>query len=121
MLLGSERAARRRPPKDAAARITTAPTRPPTESRRLVGPPPIASPVGVERPLDPWIKPGACVSTHSAGSWAGVARRPDILVLGINDAPEVTGVARDTTGVTRGLAAEGHRVQVLTGFPHGSG
>ncbi|MDT7743451.1 MAG: colanic acid biosynthesis glycosyl transferase WcaI [Actinomycetota bacterium] len=44
--------------------------------------------------------------------------RLDILVLGINYAPEVTGVARYTTGVTRRLAAEGHRVQVLTGFPH---
>ncbi|NMO90380.1 glycosyltransferase family 4 protein [Actinomycetospora sp. TBRC 11914] len=47
-----------------------------------------------------------------------MAGKLDILVLGINYAPEVTGVARYTTGVTRRLAAEGHRVQVLTGFPH---
>lgn len=42
----------------------------------------------------------------------------DILILGINYAPEVTGVAPYTTGIARGLAAEGHRVQVLTSFPH---
>lgn len=42
----------------------------------------------------------------------------DILILGINYAPEVTGVAPYTTGVARGLAAEGHRVQVITSFPH---
>jgi colanic acid biosynthesis glycosyl transferase WcaI len=47
-----------------------------------------------------------------------MARRLDILVVGINYAPEVTGIARYTTGMTRKLAADGHRVQVLTGFPH---
>lgn len=42
----------------------------------------------------------------------------DILILGINYAPEVTGVAPYTTGIARGLSAQGHRVQVLTSFPH---
>ncbi len=42
----------------------------------------------------------------------------EILILGINYAPEVTGVAPYTTGIARGLSAEGHRVQVLTSFPH---
>ena len=47
-----------------------------------------------------------------------MARKLDVLVVGINYAPEVTGIARYTTGMTRKLAAEGHRVQVMTGFPH---
>ena len=41
-----------------------------------------------------------------------------VLIIGINYAPEVTGIAPYTTGVARGLAAAGHRVQVLCGFPH---
>lgn len=45
-------------------------------------------------------------------------RRLDILVIGINYAPEVTGIAPYTTGLARRLAADGHRVQVVTSFPH---
>lgn len=47
-----------------------------------------------------------------------MSEKLDILILGINYAPEVTGIAPYTTGIARGLAAEGHRVQVLTSFPH---
>jgi colanic acid biosynthesis glycosyl transferase WcaI len=41
-----------------------------------------------------------------------------VAILGINYAPEVTGVAPYTTGLARGLAERGHDVTVLTGFPH---
>lgn len=42
----------------------------------------------------------------------------DILIIGVNYAPEVTGIAPYTTAIARGLAGSGHRVQVITGFPH---
>lgn len=41
-----------------------------------------------------------------------------ILVVGLNYAPEVTGIAVYTTGIAEGLAALGHEVRVLTGLPH---
>ncbi|WP_018331189.1 glycosyltransferase [Actinomycetospora chiangmaiensis] len=42
----------------------------------------------------------------------------DILVLGLNYAPEPTGIAPYTTGTARFLADAGHHVHVVTGFPH---
>ena len=39
-------------------------------------------------------------------------------ILGINYAPEPTGIAPYTTGLAAGLAKRGHDVQVLTGYPH---
>ncbi len=42
----------------------------------------------------------------------------DVLVLGMHYAPESTGNAPYTTGMVRGLAAAGHRVRVVTGYPH---
>ncbi len=41
-----------------------------------------------------------------------------VAILGINYAPEPTGIAPYTTGLARGLAERGHDVTVLTGFPH---
>lgn len=41
-----------------------------------------------------------------------------VLVIGINYAPEVTGIAPYTTGLSEHLAGRGHEVHVLTGFPH---
>ena len=41
-----------------------------------------------------------------------------VLVLGLNYAPEPTGISLYTSGLADGLAARGHRVQVLTGLPH---
>jgi colanic acid biosynthesis glycosyl transferase WcaI len=42
----------------------------------------------------------------------------DILVLGMNYSPELTGIAPYTTGMVRALAAAGHQVRVITGYPH---
>lgn len=42
----------------------------------------------------------------------------DVLVIGMHYAPESTGNAPYTTGMVRGLAAAGHRVRVVTGYPH---
>lgn len=42
----------------------------------------------------------------------------DILVIGMHYAPEPSGNAPYTTGMVRGLAAAGHRVRVITGYPH---
>jgi colanic acid biosynthesis glycosyl transferase WcaI len=41
-----------------------------------------------------------------------------IVILGINYAPEPTGIAPYTTGLAAGLAERGHDVLVLTGYPH---
>jgi colanic acid biosynthesis glycosyl transferase WcaI len=41
-----------------------------------------------------------------------------VLILGLNYAPETTGIAPYTTGLANGLAARGHLVRVLTGLPH---
>lgn len=42
----------------------------------------------------------------------------DVAVIGLNYAPEPTGIAPYTTGLAEGLAREGHRVQVVTAAPH---
>jgi colanic acid biosynthesis glycosyl transferase WcaI len=41
-----------------------------------------------------------------------------VAILGINYAPEPTGIAPYTAGLSVGLAKRGHDVQVLTGYPH---
>lgn len=41
-----------------------------------------------------------------------------IVILGLNYAPEPTGIAPYTTGIAAGLAKRGHEVTVLTGHPH---
>jgi colanic acid biosynthesis glycosyl transferase WcaI len=41
-----------------------------------------------------------------------------IVILGVNYAPEPTGIAPYTTGIAAGLTKRGHEVLVLTGHPH---
>lgn len=41
-----------------------------------------------------------------------------VTIVGINYAPEVTGIAPYTTGMAEGLAERGHDVTVITGLPH---
>lgn len=41
-----------------------------------------------------------------------------VLFVGINYAPESTGIAPYTTGMAEGLAEAGHSVRVITGVPH---
>lgn len=41
-----------------------------------------------------------------------------VAVLGLNYAPEFTGIAPYTAGLAQGLVSRGHRVQVLTSHPH---
>jgi colanic acid biosynthesis glycosyl transferase WcaI len=41
-----------------------------------------------------------------------------VVIAGINYAPEPTGIAPYTTGLAMGLAARGHEILVLTGYPH---
>jgi colanic acid biosynthesis glycosyl transferase WcaI len=41
-----------------------------------------------------------------------------VTVLGINYSPEPCGIAPYTTGLCRGLASRGYRVNVVTGMPH---
>ena len=45
-------------------------------------------------------------------------RAVKVAILGINYAPEPTGIAPYTTGLAMGLAKRGHEVLVLTGHPH---
>jgi colanic acid biosynthesis glycosyl transferase WcaI len=40
------------------------------------------------------------------------------LVVGLNYAPEPTGIAPYTSALSEGLAARGHEVRVLTAMPH---
>lgn len=40
------------------------------------------------------------------------------LFIGINYAPEPTGISPYTTGMAEGLAERGHRVDVITSYPH---
>ncbi len=47
-----------------------------------------------------------------------VRTRLRIELLGLNYAPEPTGIAPYTTGIARFLADAGHDVRVVTGFPH---
>ncbi|WP_244250633.1 glycosyltransferase family 4 protein [Arthrobacter crystallopoietes] len=47
-----------------------------------------------------------------------ITKKLRITVLGLNYTPEPTGIAPYTTKLAEQLAAEGHNVQVLTGFPH---
>ncbi|MGY2066395.1 glycosyltransferase family 4 protein [Blastococcus sp. SYSU DS0619] len=51
-------------------------------------------------------------------STEGPDRRARIVVLGLNYAPETTGIAPYTTGMARHLAACGHEVTAITGHPH---
>lgn len=44
--------------------------------------------------------------------------RLKISIIGLNYAPEPTGIAPYTTRLAEMLAAEGHNVHVLTGYPH---
>jgi colanic acid biosynthesis glycosyl transferase WcaI len=44
--------------------------------------------------------------------------RARIVLIGLNYAPETTGIAPYTTGLARHLAASGHDVTVITGHPH---
>ncbi|MEC5183007.1 colanic acid biosynthesis glycosyl transferase WcaI [Cryobacterium sp. MP_3.1] len=44
--------------------------------------------------------------------------RPKILVIGLNYAPEMTGIAPYTSGLARGLRGGGQQVRVLTANPH---
>ncbi|WP_417234438.1 glycosyltransferase family 4 protein [Arthrobacter sp.] len=41
-----------------------------------------------------------------------------ITIVGINYSPESTGIAPYTTSLAEGLVANGHRVTVVTGYPH---
>lgn len=45
-------------------------------------------------------------------------RRLRVAILGINYTPEPTGIAPYTAGLATGLAARGHDIEVLTGYPH---
>lgn len=40
------------------------------------------------------------------------------VLVGLNYAPEPTGIAPYTTSLSRGLAERGHSVKVITGYPH---
>lgn len=46
------------------------------------------------------------------------ARPKSVVILGLNYAPETTGIAPYTTGLARHLAAQGHGVTVVAGHPH---
>lgn len=42
----------------------------------------------------------------------------NVLIIGLNHAPETTGIAPYTSGLSQMLAADGHAVHVVTGMPH---
>ena len=57
-------------------------------------------------------------STDPRASQGGASRNLRITILGLNYAPEPTGNAPYTASLAEGLAALGHRVHVVTGYPH---
>lgn len=48
----------------------------------------------------------------------GASSDRSILFIGVNYAPEPTGISPYTTGMAEGLARRGHRVRVITSYPH---
>ena len=58
---------------------------------------------------------GPSPAVPSARSGQGVL---DVCVVGMHYAPEHTGNAPYTTGMVEALHAAGHRVRVVTGYPH---
>lgn len=59
------------------------------------------------------------LATRSATIVASVNRRQlNIAILGLHYSPEPSGNAPYTTSLAEGLTAKGHKVRVLTGFPH---
>lgn len=45
-------------------------------------------------------------------------RAVKVTIVGINYAPEPTGIAPYTTAIAEGLAKRGHNISVITGYPH---
>ena len=41
-----------------------------------------------------------------------------ILIIGVNYAPETSGIAPYTSAMAEGLQAAGHEVSIITGIPH---
>ncbi|GAA1885505.1 glycosyltransferase family 4 protein [Williamsia serinedens] len=56
--------------------------------------------------------------TDNAEPQSGAQKIRSILFVGLNYKPEPTGIAVYTTDAAEGLAALGHRVTVITGYPH---
>jgi len=48
----------------------------------------------------------------------GISSPVSILLIGINYAPELTGIGPYTTGLAEHFAGQGHSVRVVTGVPH---
>src|SRR5438105_15592909 len=48
----------------------------------------------------------------------GTSSAVSILLIGINYAPELTGIGPYTTGLAEHFAGQGHSVRVITGVPH---
>lgn len=61
---------------------------------------------------------GARIPGSALGEERGGSGSLDVLILGLDYAPDSTGIAPYTTGLAEGLAARGHRVRVLTGLPY---
>lgn len=76
---------------------------------------------GVPRPA---VDVTATSSDHHSNDTAavteatGTARPRRVLVVGLNYAPEPTGIAPYTAGLARGLASGGSAVHVISTFPH---
>ncbi len=72
--------------------------------------------------LRPRTKSGGGKPVTSAHAPSRLVRMPRrtvrVAILGINYAPEPTGIAPYTTGLAVGLTKRGHEVRVLTGYPH---
>src|SRR2546423_5317534 len=48
----------------------------------------------------------------------GTSSAISVLLIGINYAPELTGIGPYTTGLAEHFAGQGHAVRVITGVPH---
>ncbi|GLZ51544.1 glycosyltransferase family 4 protein [Actinomycetospora sp. NBRC 106378] len=64
------------------------------------------------------LAPGRPAGGGAADGWNPSRGTLDVRVIGMHYAPEHTGNAPYTTGMVAALHAAGHRVQVVTGYPH---
>ncbi|MFE5702464.1 glycosyltransferase family 4 protein [Rhodococcus koreensis] len=58
------------------------------------------------------------LATEKESSSSGRNRSLTVCIVGLNYAPEPTGIAPYTAGLAHGLIERGHRVRVVSGYPH---
>jgi glycosyltransferase involved in cell wall biosynthesis len=77
-----------------------------------------AEPANSQRERKPWPRQNLPSDTTISVGNQVIRGGAHLLILGMNYAPEVTGIGPFTTGIAEHFAKEGHSVTVATTFPH---